>query len=100
MKRWKQVALDADAERRLRQVMRREPTSKEVSELRHGEQALGLEDVAYGNARQLRAEAKSLRQSKKELIIDLRKSREKTRRLLRTASDTVKARGVGKYKVA
>lgn len=78
--------LNADAEKRLRKILGREPTAKEISELRLGEQALNLDRPACSRARQLVAEARALRNKKNELLAALQQTRRKAKRLARAAA--------------
>ena len=78
--RWQERdALDRDAEQRLRQVLHRQPSAEEILQLRHGEQALGLEDPALAKARQLTARARALRDLNRQLVTELRASRKEAR---------------------
>jgi hypothetical protein len=81
-----QQALNTDAERRLHKILGRKPSAKEISELRHGEQALGLDKPASSRARQLIAESRTLRKTKNELLAALRQKRRKAKRLARAAA--------------
>lgn len=74
-------ALNRDAGQRLRKLLGREATAKEIRELRGGEQALGVEHPSYAKARQLVAEARNLRQIKDRLLSEVRKTRQRSERL-------------------
>jgi hypothetical protein len=83
-----QEILNVDAEKRLREVLGRSPTAKEIAQLRHGEQALGLEHPAYAKARQLLGESDVLRQQETELLAELWQKRKIGHRLRREALRT------------
>jgi len=85
-----QHTLANDAERRLRRLLGRTPTSREISELRHGEQALGWEHSGIARARTLVTEGKDVRTRRTELIEELRAQRKRMRRLLRKANRLVR----------
>ena len=76
-------ALRADAAKRLREALGREPTQTEIRQLRCAEQALGLEHPAFAKARELVARSRALRNLKNHLLAELRKKRKKARSLRR-----------------
>lgn len=72
-------AHEFDAERRLRSALGREPTAKEIADLRLAEQALGLDQPSFLKARELAARAERLQERSLELTAKLRQSRKTTR---------------------
>ena len=84
---WKEEGvLNRNAADRLREILEREPTSKEIAQLRHGEQALKLEDSKLAKSGQLKSEAQRLCNVSKELLFEVRAKRKKSRGLLRAAT--------------
>lgn len=79
-------ALNTNAEQRLRELLHRQPTAKEISQLRLGEQALGMGSLAFDNARQLVAETRALRKLQQELVAEVREKRGQARRLRQAAA--------------
>jgi hypothetical protein len=71
--------LDADAQKRLRGVLRREPTASEVRHLRMGEEILGFGKPSFAKARALAASASALRAQADELRRTARLGRKQSR---------------------
>ena len=67
-----------DAERRLRLALGRQPTAKEIADLRLAEQALGLEKEAFLKARQLMAMAQKLHDRSAKLMAKLQEACEQS----------------------
>ena len=85
MDRKREDALNNNAGQRLRTFLGREATTKEIRQLRQGEQALGLEHPAFAKARRLVAEARILRETRDELLSEVREKRERAEHLRRRA---------------
>lgn len=84
---WKNnEALNRHAAERLRDVLKREPSSKEIAHLRHGEQVLNLDRLNVAKSGQLTNEATVLRSQSTQLVIEARARRKKSRRLRRAAA--------------
>ena len=93
---WKQQeVLDRYAASRLREVLKRELTSKEIVQQRHGEQALKLEHPSLVdakhlqslvNAKRVQGRAGVLTETSKQLVTEISAKCKKSRRLLRAAA--------------
>ena len=80
-KHYERLLLDIDAENRLSRILGRKPTRKEILELRHGEQALRLDTARSAQTRQLVGQTRALRNTKNQLLAELRQTRKQTARL-------------------
>jgi hypothetical protein len=84
---WKNdEALNRHTAKRLREGLKREPTSKEITPLRHGEQVLKLDNPHLTNSTQLKHQARALREASRKLRTMVRAGRKKSRRLRRAAA--------------